>query len=294
MEKIGGRKQFFNIWEFNEGLKLLNTDPYECERRLKIYFEKYPKDYSGKTDYIMLLIRLGKLDEAEMIYNATEKEVNDNAHFLSTYKKYDVFRRNMLLCKIKLLSYREKYQELFHLYVNSQEILDDADLARYISSYCRKQLDLLAPSEKIDRGYLYSQIVEYSEARFLEHIKNHMASFNKDSDIFHSALFYEGFDIVEVVKEVKKYIPSDDRLLPGYFEDLYFFKYDNCGRHNGKPVNFFEVHCFHNTQNMITMYPIDYGNKPVDLNYMVTKEEKPVVKVNQIDRFNARYNRKQV
>ena len=93
---------------------------------------------------------------------------------------------------------------------------------------------------------------------------------------------------------MKKYIPSDKKLYWGFYDNIYYFKYDGCGRDNTKLVNYIKVVCLDDTNNIITICPVvGSDNMPhIDLNY-IKKEEPVKVKVkSQIDKFNQRYNRK--
>ena len=142
-------------------------------------------------------------------------------------------------------------------------------------------------------SYLYRQIYEYRESEFMEHISKHMADYNQNIDNPNTSIFVPEFPINEIISEIKKHIPSNKRLLPGFIDDAYYFKYDECGRSNNKIVNYFRVVCFHDTQNFITMYPItDCKDLPyIDLNYL-KKDDKPIVKrKSRIELFNQKYNR---
>ena len=98
----------------------------------------------------------------------------------------------------------------------------------------------------------------------------------------------------EIIAEMKLYIPSEQRLCYGYFEDTYTFGYDECGISNGKVVDTFRVISIADDEfHPITMYPVDIPDTIpyIDLNY--TKEEKPKTKVlSQIDKFNRRWGQK--
>ncbi len=83
-------------------------------------------------------------------------------------------------------------------------------------------------------------------------------------------------------------------MFPGYFDDVYYFKYDNCGRIKNHMTNYFTVVCYHNTTNFITMCPnVNCQKLPhVDLNYLKDNEnEIKDTRPSKIDKFNRRFKR---
>ena len=108
------------------------------------------------------------------------------------------------------------------------------------------------------------------------------------------SIFAYDFPILEIVEEIKKYIPSDKRINGGFYDNVYIFKYDYCGKVEGKTANYFKVVCFDGTSDFITIYPCVEGkNLPyTDLNYLqyanANSNNRGKV-LSQIDKFNRRY-----
>ena len=169
---------------------------------------------------------------------------------------------------------------------------------RFIDYYCRSKLGLLskAVAGQNANAYRFNQAVDYSEEAFRDHIKRHEADYNTDTDTPNETIFSSDFPTDKIIAEIKKYIPSDKRFFPGYFDDVYFFRFDNCGRVNNKQTNYFSVVCYHNTTDFITMCPTNeyYHSMPVvDLNYLKENENnKEDTRPSQIEKFNRRFNRK--
>ena len=160
--------------------------------------------------------------------------------------------------------------------------------------YSKKRTGRLNKEKRDVNSYLFKQIVRFEEEDFYQHIEKHLASSIEDFDEPNKTIFEENFPLRDVVEEIKKYIPSNKRLYLGFYDNIYYFKYDECGRVDRKMVNYFKVVCLHNSQDFITMCPV-VGNENlpyIDLNYMKKEEPVKVKRISQIDRFNRRYGHK--
>ena len=203
--------------------------------------------------------------------------------------------------------YWKKYQELYTQYIepiSGINVVDNFDLDVLLEKQSIKNIGLmgikltcwkkLGKMRKMNRDkykYLYKQIIEYNENDFLTHIEKHLMSYNDLDDRLNGSVFVSGFNVNEILAEIKKYIPSENGLCTGTLENIYVFKYDECGRVNNKLVDYFQVVALHDTCELITMYPIDYGEflPYVDLNYMNKLDTPKVKRRSQIDKFNQRF-----
>ena len=287
--------RYFNESEFQYAIKLLETDPFEAKNRFDAYLNKYPTDYYARAYYVILLTRIYLFDEAEKEYNAIIEESNNDSFYAYSAKRLKGFKYNMIIAKLKLLGEKEDYPAILSILNNYPEMFSEQD-HKYISYYCRSRLGLIdsAASKQNANAYRFNQTVNYSEDLFREHVKRHEADYNLDAEIPNGAIFTPDFPVDEVINEIKKHIPSDKRLFPGYFDDAYYFKYDNCGRINNHLTNYFVIICFHNSTNILTMYPVlDSRKIPyTDLNYL--KEKDMNIKddrLSQIEKFNRRFKR---
>ena len=288
--------KYFRETEFKYAIKLLETDPFHAKERFEEYLDKYPNDYYARAYYVILLTRICLIDEAEEEFCRIIQEAYNNNFFNdNSIKKLRGFKYNMLVAELKILGAKEQYQEILKSMAKYTELFDE-EHCDFISYYCRSKLGLLPKESAIanPNAYRYNQCVDYHEEVFREHIKKHEADYNKDLDTPNPTIFATDVDLDKIIQEIKKYIPSDKRLYPGFFDDVYYFKYDGCGRVNNKTTNYFKVVCYHNTTNFITMCPAsDFYNMPyVDLNYL--KEKDVSIKDNrpsQIEKFNRRFKR---
>lgn len=281
----------YNPNEFRTIIPLMKTNPFEAKNKCEEYLKKYPKDYMAYTYYASVLITVGQFNEADQVLEYSESTFRKNGYYASNENKL----KNIIANKIRILSYQERYEELYQLCTQYYQELLMMNFGA-IHFYARKKTGRLQQELREINSYLFKQITEYQESDFLEHVKKHLSEYNKDLEEPNSNLFTPNINITELVEEVKKHLLSDNRIFPDFFVDTYIFKYDNCGTEDNKTVNFFKVICFHNTKDIITMCPVAENlNIPyIDLNYLnqnINQEpSNPKVKrLSQIDKFNQRY-----
>lgn len=282
--------QYFNVWEFKRALEMTEVDPFVAKKMYEDYLQKYPNDYSAHAFYCSVLIILGQLDEAEKLLNILEQKYNEDENFMKSLK-FKSFYQNFIFTKLKFLSYSGKYEDLYKC------CLDNIDEVRLrgmnsVIFYAKKKMGQLDFDKREANSYLFRQIVDYKEEDFFDHIKKHLADYNDSVEDPNSAVFEPNFPITTIVEEIKKYIPSDKKLLWGLYDDIYVFKYNECGRVNTKLTNYFKVVCLHDSAEFITIFPVlgCEGLPCVDLNYLIKTEEKVKVKrLSQIDKFNQKY-----
>lgn len=283
--------------EFKQALSYMEINPLIAKAEFETYLEKYPEDYSAYPYYASLLITLQQLPEAEKILNFIKITATQDKQYTNNFNKINNLKKSIFFTQLKLLAYQEKYDEVYQLYLTH---LQEAKILniQHILFYCKKKLGKLNNYQRNDiDSYLRKQIIEYKESDFLEHIQKHLTTkeenYNKNITETSDSIFIANFPINEVIKEIKKYIPSDKRLYPGFFQDLYIFKYNGCGRDRNKVVDYFKVICFHNTMNFITMLPTSQvQDLPyIDLNYLINISQNSKTKrLSQIEKFNKKYN----
>lgn len=284
--------RYFNKWESDQAYSLIKVNPLEAKLLYEKYLEKYPRDYYTYPYYISVLIILSELEKAEDVLENVMIMSNNDVNFLNDFDKVKLVSRTINLVKLRLLVIQEKYEEAYKFYLENSYIFENDDIF-FVILWCKRKLGKIDESLR-DSGntYIEKQILDYQEADFLEHIKKHLVDYNADALKPNSALFAFDFPINDAIEEIKKYIPSNKKLCMGFYTDYYVFKYERCGRCDDRVVDYFKVVCFHNTSDMITVFPSNYcSDLPyVDLNYMI--EEKGKVKqLSQIDKFNRKWRR---
>lgn len=285
------KNQYYDTWEFNKMIKEMETNPFEAKAKFENYLSNYPNDISAQIYYAIALTKIGEFKQAEYVINYTEQllknehNIEKNQEFINRYKK------DIVTLKMRLLSLQERHKEMYNYYLKHQKYINtlDEDIGRVLF-YCKKKLGKLDLNRRDKNSYIFRQIVEYKENDFIEHIQRHIADSTAPSD----CIFVSSFPFEKVLEEIKKHIPCDKRTYPGNYDNQYVFKYDGCGKINNKSTNYFKVICFHNTKDIITMYPaIDCEKLPcIDLNYLnQTLTQHKVKKLSQIDKFNQRYKK---
>lgn len=280
--------KYFDAYEFKRALDISEIDPITARILFEEYLEKYPNDYATYPYYCSVLMVLNEFKKAEEILEVVKEKVKQDRHFNDS-KKIEIFNQNLFFCQVKLLCYQKRFKELYNLHKINPMDLKNRDL-NSVWFYVKRQLGLLDEEKRDMNSYLFRQVTKYDEEDFYDHIKKHLA--DTEESIDSSCVFIPGFPIKDVIEEIKKYIPSDKRLFWGFYDNIYYFKYDGCGRANNKIVNYIKVVCFDDTSNIITICPVTGSDSfpYIDLNYMKKEETVKVKRKSQIDKFNQRYN----
>lgn len=284
------KNSFFDKWEFKKALDIGYKNPFEADLKFEEYFKKYPKDYSGYSYYISNLIKIKKLDKAEQIIKYIENKANNDQDLINNKERYKRFKQNLLYSKFKLLMYQEKYQEFNKLYYQNIELAKKLDINHllFLSKIKAGQINIRTRDSYY---YIQRQFINYNYEDFLNHLKDHTIDIYNYIDYTNNSIFENDFPLDKILIEIQKYIPSEKCLYTGFIEDTYVFRYEVCGRQNNKTENYFKVLCFHNTSNIITMYPssnceeLEY----IDLNYLTKTNNNKIKKKSRIDRFYDRY-----
>lgn len=289
------KNRYFDEWEFKQAISILESNPARAKIELQQYIEKYPQDYSAYIYYISSLITLGEFEEAEYMLNLVESSIKNNKQL--QHKKEKNIKNNieLIVTKLRLLAHQERYAETYQYYkMHFEEIQQISVDIKPLIFYCQKQMGTIDSNkrERYKNTYIFRQITRYEEYDFLDHIKKHLPNQNVNISNPNPCIFSLDFPIDTILTEIKKYIPSAVRLYPNFYVDVYVFKYRECGKVNNRIVDYFKVVCFHNTSNIITIYPdIDSQELPhIDLNYLIQDDKYLKTKrLSQIDKFNKRY-----
>lgn len=285
--------KYFDFCQFQKLQELRNFDLNETAQGYKQYLKDYPNDYGAYGYYASILITMGKFDEAEKVINYVEKKANQDKSFVNkeTHKMKAV-RFSVFYNRIKVYSYKGDYQKAYNLCLSHPNEIKHLNMNDFMF-YCKQKLGMIDSKRRDKNSYLFRQIVEYREEDFLEHIKKHLADYNCDLDNPNKNVFSPNFPLDDVLKEVKKHMPSSKKLCAGFWENTYIFRCDECGKVDNRLVNYFKVVCFDKTSNIITMLPITECEKlpHIDLSYMMPKEKKEIKRESAMEKFNRKYRK---
>ena len=262
--------------------KHIKYNPYYALARLEEYLETFYEDYYGYICYIKTLIDIGDFEEAIPIIEFVESAFPD---------KLD---SNLYYHKLRLCTFLEDYETAYQIYTNYKEefLSIDNRISIFEVIYNKKVYDNIERSSTPSR-YLYNQIVEYRHDDFINHISKHLANNNRNTKSPNPTIFNVDFPINEIITELKSIIPNDNRTYFNFAENFYVFKYNNNGKIDNKNADYFRVVTLHNTNELITMYPMKSGAvlPYTDLNYLNNAENKPKVRsLSRTEKFNQKYN----
>lgn len=283
------QNQYFNPDEFNRIMSYREKDAFGTIEKLERYINKYPKDYSAITYYCSELIRIGNLDKAEEICKMVEEKIEK----MGNEKYYEVYLR-FLFAKLKLLSYTGKYKECLELGKYECERLHNNGMCiNRLIVYCEKQLGILKLVRRPEgvQPYSYNQIIEYKEEDFYNHIKKHLYENMNQEDFTEGCYFCKDFPLDKVMKIIKERTPNNERINNGLIDNNYYYKFNGCGVVDGKSVDYFVIITLNNTDEFITMYPVDCGPRVpyYNLNYLLAEENDKVLKKSRVAAFNKKY-----
>ena len=289
------KKDFFNVYEFENAFKYIKIDPCKAKEKLEEYLNNYPLDVSAMTYYASVLMCLNDFDSAEIVNEKSKEAFKKENVFLVDQDKRRIVTHNIVRNSIKILIHKHQYREAIKYYYDHYN--EFVDMGPEIIFYLKGKSGLLDISRRTPNSYLFRQIVEYREDDFRDHIKKHLADVNENDKEISTTFFHSEFPFEKALEEAKKHIPGKCRYNLGFYEDIYVFRYDDCGRDSDKRTNYFKVVTFEDSDHLITMCPSnDCENLPsIDLNYL--KEEtlekennaNKVKRMSQIDKFNRRY-----
>ena len=168
------KNKYYNEWELDQAINLMEKNPYEAVRKLENYLKKYRKDYNAFAFYINSLVNIKEIDKAKKVLASIENKVVNDSKFINNNRRYKSFKKKILYNKLQLLMFEEKYQEFYDLYNENISISEKLDLG-HIMFWCKIKLGNYRKRPRDDYNYLYRQLIEYSTDDLIDHINNHTA-----------------------------------------------------------------------------------------------------------------------
>ncbi len=253
-------KELLKISKGNAYVEMLDlSNPYLAKQRIENYLKQHPNNNLVKLYYARDLINLCEFDRAQSINSSVELE-GEGRH-------YKLMRHLIINNEARLLSANDKYTELLAMIEKYPEEFSDEE-KECICNYCATIMG--CGDAKRDGSYRARQYLQYNWNEFYEHIKKHSKNYTKYENIS-NATFNQEFKTCDVALELKNILPKKEHIYRDFFEDVYYFKYDNCGMVGDKATDYFKVVCLKGTNNIITIYPTCNVNdmiKYTDINYV--------------------------
>jgi len=275
------KNKYYDEIRFKRIVKFVEENMFDkALAEYQLYFENYPNDCCARVYYSELLIRIGRFNEAERVLS--DVATNSNIRKLAL--------EDTLLMNVKLLASQEKYEEAYSILINNREVFDNRNWTiRGVELFLLSRLGLLTEEQKKQNLYLLSQIVNYSEESCLDHISKHL-SFEGNDNV---CIFNEDISLEKLYYQVREMLPLDDKIYSSIIDNVYIFKYENCGRVDGKVVDYFKVATLQHSNDIITMYPYKNTERIVhkDLTPTIDYSYTKVKRMSQIDKFNQRYSK---
>lgn len=254
-------------------LMLKNGNSKKAFGYLKQYYEKYPNDLIMSLTYANLLIKLKILDEAKEIISRVELISNIDPKVQELLNKLT----------LKILVSEGKYYDAY-LLLTTFNVNDYLIEYYYLLKECNLKFHL--SNNVYNTFYVIRQLLNYDYDEALERIKLHQ-------NIENIPRFRSDLDVEKILEVVKNYIPNSSCYAGSIYSDSYCFRYDKCGYVDNQVTDYFVIITFHNTEDIITMYPISKEKifEYVDINSCFYEEVKTNTKrLSEIEKFNKKYN----
>ena len=281
-------KSFYNEIELRKITKLYKTNPWLGLQLLICYLKKYPYDFIARSIYVRMSIVIMDLEEAK-IASQENKELLNNYNISNLPQDtLAIFNREMLYHAIRLKFLENEYESAYEKILENKNLFQSERLEITLL-YLQKKLGQTMEEKNNQMRYLKRQILQYDYQDFKKHILKHLQEFSNDKG---QTVFRREFPLESVLEKLPQNMEEQNRFTTNLLTDIYQFQFDNCGLMGYKNINAFEVVALHNTQDLITMYPVKEYCKEhaIDLNHLNEEKEFTLTRrPSQIEKFNHRY-----
>ena len=264
---------------------LYNSRKYkEVIEKSNKYLKLFQNEYDIKVRFMRAksLRYLNKFEEA--IEELIEICLDDRDN---SFSKLELFYIYYFLNR-----YEEALNLLPELYLMENKYVSNHSLA-ITELVMRKQLGLPASYKKGSKSdYIKSQVVNYDEAKALEHINNHAR--DEETHDIHSC-FNENINIEYLMESVKNNLEFNNKINVIDILEIHYFSISGIGYDNTSLCNFLKVVVVPNTSNIISMYPCskvevsDVDVLKCDFDKLFNRQTKEKV-MSRIDKFNKKFN----
>lgn len=253
-----------------------NNKYYALVKEATLYLELYPNDVQVRFMRAKVYRHLSKFEECidDLKYNLSF----DEQGYSLTELFYVYYYLNM---------YEEALKLLPILYENRIINAHSLSISELVM---KKQLGIEVNVKKGARcDYIKEQILDYNEDVVLEHINEH--KYNKEE----KCRFNDNVNLNYLFNLIRSNVDNTKKSNTEEILEVHYFPISNIGYDDNSICNFVKVVVIPNTNNIISMYPINQ----VDANYITNIEidydkllmrENKVKTLSRIDKFNKKYN----
>lgn len=278
-------KKYYHDTYFRKIINLTQENRYEESiNEFQKYLNTYTKDVNGYVYYANILIKMNRLEEAEVVLNTIENMIEKTTSILTC--------EDFMRTKIFLLCVQKRYQECYQMLQDNIAVFFKRKwFHQGLLYYLKKELRLLASSDyKQITVYLHSQILSYNETAAIHHIKKH-----QDIQTEEELQFLENFPLQEMYYYFRKVLPNNKKYIEDCISNSYVFQFNGNGHVYNKLVDFIKVITLPDSNNIITIYPYENLEKREYID--ITPElDEPLKRkrISQIDKFNRRYGNEKI
>ena len=261
----GNSNEYYDYQEIGKIEKMTIINHEHALERIEKYLEQHPKDYYGLSLYSRILVKNKRFEEARMVLDKLESQVKNDKIISADPKKFEILLENIYISNVHYYLYNHQYY-MANTYFYKCNHYNNSDGFYNTYFYILKKLNRPELKSFYRGTYCQSQILNYNYEFMRLHIQKHIMRESRDNNNF----FVLDFPIDDILNEIKKYLVDENAFYSGFISDVYYFKYDSCGKVFNSYTDYFKVSCFHRTKDIITMLPVtDYNELLViDLNYM--------------------------
>ena len=256
----------------------------DAEEKLRTLYKLEPNDLVIKFELAKILIKNNKtkLEGKKLLLELLN--TNSKTYAMLELGKLEVSKGNNDKAREyfeELLNTNNKIyavQELIYIEIKENNIIKAYELFEKIVSFNQIELNTkkklqfylkyrlgLITKEELPKNYFFSQLINYDEEKFIEHIKSHLDE--NDNKRLHTQ-YEKNTNLNIVINDIKMKIQNINPNI-STLVDKYLIDYDyDIATINNSLTNRLEVITFSNTKDIITMYPITKLNNDIKIKQM--------------------------
>lgn len=243
------------------------------------------------------------IKEASAYLNISPNEINVRFMRAKTYRNKGMFKEAIedLKYNLKFKDNAHSMAELYYIYYyldmykEALELLPQLYKNKYINATSLAVSEAVMKKKlgipfKTKSNYAINQINNFDKQLSIEHI---IAGHQKDVE--GKSQFHSNVDVTYLFDMVTQNLKNSKKANIEEMLEIHYFAISNIGSDEHNVCNFVKVVVIPNTNNIISIYPIDnvYDSEFTNLEFdrsNLFKEDNKVKKISRIDKFKQKYN----